>query len=150
MRDYPFLLAYRGATHDTTGLTPAHLVFGLPCDLLFEAPPDKERPTTDYAEDIHNYAHQHLKLASDQMKTRYDKLANSAGYQEADRVWLYRPTHTKGKSPWEGPYKILTWTNDVVYRIQKNPRSKMTIVHLDRPTPYHGVTRDEHTRRKQW
>jgi hypothetical protein len=118
-----FLLAYRPSTHDTTGLTPAHLVFGwelrLPCDLLFGAPPDKERLTTDHAADlvdhlhnIHNYARQHLKLASNQMKTRYDKLANSTGYQEGDRVWLYRPTHMKGKSPklqssWEGPYKII-------------------------------------------
>jgi hypothetical protein len=61
------------------------------------------------------------------MKTRYDKLASSAGYQEGDRVWLYRTTCMKGKSPklqspWEGPYEILTQINDVVYRIQKNPR----------------------------
>jgi hypothetical protein len=80
-------------------LTPASLVFGrelqLPCDLLFGVPPDKEWPTTDYATelvdqlyDIDNYARQNLKLASDRMKTRYDKLANSAGYQEGNRVWL--------------------------------------------------------------
>jgi hypothetical protein len=96
----PFsLLAYRALTHDTTGLAPARLVFGrelrLPCDLLFGEPADKERPTTDQAadlvdhlHDIHNYARQHLKLASDRMKTRYDKQANSAGYQEGDMVWL--------------------------------------------------------------
>lgn len=84
---------------------------------VFGAPPGKERPTTDYAadlvdhlQDIHNYARQHLKLASDRMKTRYDKLANCTGYQEGDRVWLYRPNRTKGKSPklqssWEGPYR---------------------------------------------
>jgi hypothetical protein len=75
-----FLLAYRASTHNTTGLTPASLVFGrelrLPCDLLFGVPPDKERPTTDYVgdlvdhlHDIHNYVCQHLKLASDRMKT---------------------------------------------------------------------------------
>jgi hypothetical protein len=33
---------------------------------------------------IHNYARQHMKLASDRMNTRYNKLANSAGYQEGD------------------------------------------------------------------
>jgi hypothetical protein len=55
--------------------------------LLFEAPPDEERPTTDQEtdlverlHDIHNYSHQLLKSASDGMQTRYDKLANSAGY----------------------------------------------------------------------
>jgi hypothetical protein len=38
-----FLIAYRASTHDTMCLTPASLAFerelGLPCDLLFEAPP---------------------------------------------------------------------------------------------------------------
>jgi hypothetical protein len=48
--------------------------------------------------DIHNYARQHLKLASDRMNP-CNNLANSAGYQEGDRVGLYRPSRTKGKSP---------------------------------------------------
>jgi hypothetical protein len=100
-----FLLAYRASTHDTTGLTPASLVFGrelrLPCDLLFGVPPDKKRPTAyfaaelvDHLHDIHQYARQNLMLTSNHMKTRYDKLVTSAGYQEGDRVWLYRPTRT--------------------------------------------------------
>jgi hypothetical protein len=33
---------------------------------------------------IHNYPYQHLKLASDQMKTCYDRLANCTGYQEGN------------------------------------------------------------------
>jgi hypothetical protein len=104
-----FLLAYRASTHDTTGLTPASLVFGrelrLLCDLLFGVHPDKERTTTNYAadlvdhlHDIHNYDRQHLKLASDRMKTRYDKVANSAGYQEGHRVWFYRKPARRGNS----------------------------------------------------
>jgi anaerobic selenocysteine-containing dehydrogenase len=128
----------------------------LPYDLLFGVPPDKELPTTDYAtdlmdhlHDIHNYARQHLKLASDQMKTRHDKLANSAGYHEGDSVWLYSPTRTKGKSPklqssWDGPYMVVTRINDVVYRMQRNPRPRMMVVHLDRPAYYDGPARDEH------
>jgi thymidylate synthase len=98
----------------------------------------------DHLNGIHNYARQHLKMASDWMKTRYDKLANSAGYQESDRVWLYHPTHTKGKSPklqssWEGPYKVVTRINDVVNRIQNNPRSRMMVVHLDRLATYQSA-----------
>jgi hypothetical protein len=80
---------------------------------------------------------------------RYDKLANSAGYHEGNQVWLYRPTQTKGKSPklqpsWDGPYKIVTRINDVVYRIQRNDRSKMMVVHLDQLAPYQGAARDRH------
>ena len=154
-----FLLAYRASTHETTGVTPANLVFGrelrLPCDLMFEAPPDKEQSVTDYAADLaerlrdtHNFARQHLKVASDRMKARYDQLANSAGFQEGDRVWLYRPIRKRGKSPklqtsWEGPYTIITRINDVVYRVQRHPRTKMMVVHLDRLAPYLGATRGE-------
>jgi hypothetical protein len=38
----------------------------------------------------------------------------------------------KKKSSWESRYKIITRINDVVYRIQKNIKSKMMVVHLDR------------------
>jgi hypothetical protein len=153
-----FLLAYHSSTHDTTGMTPANMVFGrelrLLCDLLFGAPPDKEQSTTVYVADLverlhdtHHYARRHLRVASDRMKVRYDRLSNSAGFQEGDRVWLYRPTRTKGRPPnlqaaWEGPYKVITRINDV-YRIQRHPRSRMMVVHLDRLAPYLGATRDK-------
>jgi hypothetical protein len=99
---------------------------------------------------MRHYGRQHLKLASDWMKTWYDKLANSTSYQEGDRVWLYCPTCIKGKSPklqssWEGPYKIVTWLNDVVYRLQKNPRSKMMVEHLDQLALYQGAAWDKCT-----
>jgi hypothetical protein len=94
-----FLLAYRVSTYRTTGL-----VFGrelrLPCDLLFGTPLEKEQPTidheanlVDHLHDIHNCAYQHLKLASDSMKTRYDRLSNCMDYHECDKPWLYCPTH---------------------------------------------------------
>jgi hypothetical protein len=153
------LLAYRASTHDTMGLTLASLVFGrelrLSCNLLFGAPPDKKWPTIDHAADlvdclhnIRNFVHQHLKLVSDQIKTWYGRMANSAGYQKGDKVWLYAPTCTTGKSPklqslWKGPYRVVTQINDVVYRIQQNPRTKMMMVYLDRLTSYHGNARDK-------
>jgi hypothetical protein len=73
-----FLLAYRASTHETTGVTPANMVFGrelrLPCDLMFGAPPDKEQSVTGYTadlveriHDIHHFASQHLKVASNRM-----------------------------------------------------------------------------------
>jgi hypothetical protein len=82
------------------------------------------------------------------MKTRYDKLANCAGYHKGDNMRLYWPVHMERKSPklqspWEDPYSIVMWINDVVYRIQQNPRSRMVVVHLDRLLPYHGTALDE-------
>jgi hypothetical protein len=145
-----FLLAYRNSTHDTSGMTPANMVFGenfaylaTCCSEL----PQTRKSTTDYVADLeerlhdtHHYARRHLRVASDRMKACYDRLANSAGFQEGDRVWLYRPTRTRGRSPklqsaWEGPYKVINRINDVVYRIQRHPRSRMMVVHLDRLAP---------------
>lgn len=63
-------------------------------------------------------------------------------------VWLYRQTRMKGKWPklqfsWEGLYKVVTWINDVVWRIPWNPRPRFMVVHLDRLASYQGGTRDE-------
>jgi hypothetical protein len=74
-----FLPVYKESTDETTGTTPAINVFGielrLPRDLLFGTPLNKEKPTKDYLmdhvermHDIHHYACQHLKVASDTMK----------------------------------------------------------------------------------
>jgi hypothetical protein len=129
-----FLLAYRASTHDTTGLTPARLVFGLelrlPCDLLFGAPPDKERPTTDHTAelvdhllDIHDYVRRHLKLDSDRMKTRHDKLAHCAGYHEGTGCGsIAQPAGKRNHSNFDHHGMAHTNNhpkNDVVYRIQK-------------------------------
>ena len=135
------------------------MIFGrelrLPCVLMFGASPDKEQSVTDYAADLverlrvtHHFARQHLEVASDRMKARYDQLANTAGFQEGEIVWLYRTIRKRGKSPklqtcMEGPYTITTTINDVVYRIQRHSRAKILVVHLDRLAPYLGATRDE-------
>ena len=147
-----FLMAYRSAVHDTTGLTPAMVLFGrelrLPCDLAFGTPNNEEVTVTDYVDelkvkllDVHELARERLRVASTRMKTRYDLKANSAGFQHGDKVWLWNPQRKKGKSPklmqsWEGPYIVLKRINDVVYRIQRSPKCKMKVVHLDRLKMY--------------
>lgn len=145
-----FLLAYTASTHDTTGLTPASVRKRTALRPAVLGTPQQGRPTIDHAanlvdhlHDIHNYAHQHLKLASDQMNTRHNRLANCAGYHKGNKAWLYFPTRTKGyllQSSWEGPYKVVTWIN-VVYSIQRNPGSRLVVVHLDWLAPYQGIAR---------
>jgi hypothetical protein len=41
---------------------------------------------------------------------------------------------------WEGPYKAMTWINDVVYWIQWHPRARMMVVHFDTLSPYLGAS----------
>jgi hypothetical protein len=39
-----------------------------------------------------------LKGDERQVKARYDRMAKSTGFDEADQVWLYRPTRNRGMS----------------------------------------------------
>ncbi|KAJ8973195.1 hypothetical protein NQ317_006500 [Molorchus minor] len=97
---------------------------------------------------------QKLQFESDRLKTRYDAITNNSGYQAGDKVGLYNPARKKGRSPklqktWEGPNTVIKRINDLVYRIQQGPRTKMKVVHLDRLAPYRRpheelVDRDDH------
>jgi hypothetical protein len=49
----------------------------------------------------------------------------------------------KLQSSWEGLYKVVTQINDVVYRIQRNLRLRMMVIHLDRLALYQGAAWDE-------
>ncbi|GJQ78208.1 hypothetical protein Trydic_g2537 [Trypoxylus dichotomus] len=71
------------------------------------------------------------------MKTQCDKKANSSGFEIGDKVWFYQPPRKKGRSlklerSYTGPYTVINRINDLVYRIQLSPRSKVKIVSSDR------------------
>jgi hypothetical protein len=51
----------------------------------------------DHQHGIHNYGRQHLKLASDRMKTLYDRLAYCAGYYEGDKTVALSPNPHEGE-----------------------------------------------------
>ena len=142
------LLAYRSSVHETTGVSPARMVFGrdltLPVDLALGRPVREEKYcNTDYAYElkqrllaIHEYARKHLKIASDSMKRQYDVKAKRIKYTAGDAVWYFKPKRRKGFNPkiqihWKGPYIITEQLNDVLYRIQAGPKNKSEIVHHD-------------------
>jgi hypothetical protein len=93
--------------------------------------------------------HCSLKLASDRMKTRYHKLANSAGYQEGESGSIDQPARKGNRQSFSYRGKAIqgrvTWINDGVFRIQRNPRSRIMVVHLDRLALYQGAAQDERT-----
>ena len=142
-----FLLAYRTSEHEGTKTTPAYVNFGrelrLPVDLLTGRPPDDPHTMQDYVselrermQDIYALVRENGLQSSKNMKTRYDRRANISGFEEGTLVWLHQQTRRKGKSPklqtrWEGPYKVVTRINDVTYRIQRQPRGALKVVHID-------------------
>jgi len=149
-----FLLAYRSAVHESTGQTPASIVFGrqlrLPCDLQFGLKPGTDVTGEDYVSQLrerlhetHERVRQRIGLASTKMKTFYDRQAAEGGYSTGDLVWLFNPKRRKGLSPklqhaWEGPFEVVKRINDVIYRVKK-PGGKRRVVHYNRMAPFPGT-----------
>lgn len=150
------MMAYCSSVHETTGCSPSELMFGweirLPVDLMFGAPESEKdlKDTSAYAHSlqdkirkVHSYAREHLAIESDQQKRKYNRQLNQKTYDQGASVWFYNPKKKKGVSPcfqlpWEGPYVVLKRISDVVYKIQRSPRSKARIIHHDRLSPYQG------------
>ncbi|PFX16681.1 Ubiquitin-protein ligase E3B [Stylophora pistillata] len=150
------MMAYCSSVHETTGCSPSELMFGweirLPVDLMFGAPESEKdlKDTSAYAHSlqdkipkVHSYAREHLAIESNQQKRKYNRQLNQKTYDQGASVWFYNPKKKKGVSPcfqlpWEGPYVVLKRISDVVYKIQRSPRSKARIIHHDRLSPYQG------------
>jgi hypothetical protein len=141
------------------GLTQASLVFGgelcLPCNLLFGAPPQQGA--------IHHQTH----CGYDRLASRHPQLClptpETGHWTNENPLWPPGHLHilpggwpsvamlpsshqrkvTQASASLEGPYRIVTWINDVVYRIQQHPRIQMMVAHLDRPAPYKGTAPDK-------
>ncbi|UYV62133.1 K02A2.6-like, partial [Cordylochernes scorpioides] len=149
-----FLMAYRAAINETTGQTPAKVMFGrelrLPCDLEFGTPGGPPVEVTSYVGELrgvlsetHKLVREKIQLASHRMKTHYDIKANHEGFKENDLVWMFNPKRKRGLSPkltpmWEGPYKVVKRINDLVYRIQRSSKAKPRVVHLSRLALFQG------------
>jgi hypothetical protein len=146
----PYLQGIHPRQHGCNTIQPSvRKKVRLPCDLVFAKPPDKKRPTIDHAEmfanhlhDILNYARQSLKLACGRIKTRCDRLSNSAGYRRATKCNNIAQPAWRGSCPCSNLHKR-AWINFVVYGIQRNSNTKLTVVHLDRLAPYQGIARDK-------
>ena len=88
-----------------------------------------------------------MKLGSEKNKWYYDHKAQERGFELGDPVWLHNPKRKKGRTPklqrpWEGPYLVTSRLDDLIYRIQKGPRSRPMVVHVDRLKKYRGNSFD--------
>lgn len=150
-----FLMAYRSSKHQTTEFSPAMLTFGrelrLPLDLIRGNPlvsnvNDDINPATYVVQlqnqliDVHQRVRENWSLKSDKMKSRFDLKVHMIYFKPGQKVWLFAPKRVKGKCPkiqrdWEKTFVIRAKLNDVVYRIQKVPRGKFKVVHVNRLWP---------------
>ena len=149
-------MAYNSSVQTSTGFSPSQMMYGremtLPLDLVLGKPVSTEiendtcyaNELTDKMEEIHNLARKNLELSSGVQKRAYDHKIKQNTYCVGDAVWFYEPKSKRGNKnkklarPWTGPFIIIRKLNDVIYKIQKNAKSKAKIVHHDRLKAYLG------------
>ncbi|KAL7889979.1 hypothetical protein AOLI_G00022370 [Acnodon oligacanthus] len=120
------VMAYRTTEHSSTGLTPNMMLFGReltePTDLVAGLPPDHDSAKTppeyiaqlrDRLELAQRIARETLGESVKRAKKQYDKNAHKSSYN-------------------------IGQSDDLVYRIQKNPKTKVKVVHHDKLKPYHS------------
>ena len=154
------LMAYRATKHESTQCTPNLLMLGreveLPVDLIFGRPIPNSDTTEvfdreiyyvdmlrDKFEQTHDYARKCLKTSATRQKRNYDHKVKVDTFTKGEQVWLHTPKRRIGLSPklqtfWEGPYVVLETIGATVYKIQRTPNSRTTVVHRDRLYRYHG------------
>ena len=149
------MMAYRSSVHESTGVSPAMMMFGreltLPVDMTLGRPIRDDRLcATEHAYqleqrllEIHDFARKHLNISSESMKRRYDVKLHKIPYKVGDAVWYYYPKRRLGfnpklQRPWKGPYIVVERLNDVLFKIQSGPKAKPQVVHHDKLKPYLG------------
>ena len=147
----PFtLFAYRASLQESTQESPFYLLYGrdpqLPTTEMLSLP--KERcliDVGDYIEEITTHmstawerAQGQVKKAQKKQKQQHDKHAHPATFSNGDRVFVYMPAKTTGKTrkfarPFHGPYRVLeVFEQGVSVRPIDDPRANPIRVSLDR------------------
>ena len=147
-------MAYRGAVHESAGVSPNLLMLGrelqVPLNVITERPPDASSLQTDYAQAVqkrsasaHDLARRHLNEAAVQQNRNYDKRLAGRSFVIDDSVWLHNVRRTTGRNakldcPLEGRYLVISELSDVVYCIQNSRKANSKVVHSDRLKPFPG------------
>ncbi|XP_068674756.1 uncharacterized protein [Montipora foliosa] len=160
-----WMMAYRGAFHESRGVSPNLLMLGreleVPLDAITEASPDAPPLKTDYAQAVekrlanaHDLAGRHFSKAAMRQKRSYDKRLAARPFVIGDSVWLLNVQRKKWRNskldcPWEGSYLVISVLSDLVYQIQKSRKAKPKVVHSDRLKPYLGPPMERLIPRRQ-
>ena len=155
------LAAYRASPHESTGYTPNRLFLGrevrMPLDLLLDLP-NEERDlslsidefvcrTQEQTAKAYALTREHLRVAAERCKAFYDVKANSVDFSVGQWVWYWYPRRYPSKSPkWQrsytGPYLITRKIEPVNVVLQRTPKSKPFVVHVNKIKECKGVTPD--------
>lgn len=147
--------AYRASVHESTGFTPNYLIFGrenvMPVDIMYGlVSTDNCKEQHEYAQELKEtfqYAYelvrQNMETATKKRIRGYNMGVNVKNFAVGDKVWVFIPRKRRFHYPkWEkyyqGPFEITAKTGPLNYRVQKLPRGRAFVVHVDKLIPYLG------------
>ena len=145
------MAAYRASPHSRTGLSPNRLFLGrenrMPLDLVMglsatdtqgvEGLDEYVAEMRERAEDAYGRAREHLQADAERRKTDYGIRVRQQKFNVGDWVWYYYLRRYKGKSPklqknYIWPYVIIRVIEPSNYVLQKSPKAKPFVVHVDK------------------
>ena len=149
----PVAMAYNSTIHISTGYSPHELFFSYqpfcPLDVMTQTPPLQPADNADqYAfqaqtrlQNAFAFVREQTGRHAENMKRQYDMSVKPKVYETGDLVLLYTPKKRKGQyskwcTYWHGPFTVVKALNSVNYVVQKTPRSRTFIVHVNRLKPY--------------
>ena len=145
------MAAYRATVHESTGFSPNMMLFGhenrMPVDIVMGCPGDRKLEgefVDDYINDLqerlrsgYQVAREHLGIAAERRKIRYDAGMKTTDYSVGDWVWYFYPRRRVGRSPkwqkfYDGPFLITKVIDSHTLVIQRNKKSRTLVVHKDK------------------
>nr|CAX83699.1 Gag-Pol polyprotein [Schistosoma japonicum] len=147
------MLAYRTSVHESTGFSPAILLFGhelrLPVETQSPLLPYEEREHVPYIHTLRNRLADAYRLvnmssrrASAHQKDMNDRHVQGPVYTNGDRVWIRRPmtsirSCSKLHQPWQSPFKIVLIRSPTTFvlRSLQRPQDDVITVHYNQMKP---------------
>ena len=92
-------------------------------------------------------AREHLRVAAERQKVYYDVRVRNVDFSVGQWVWYWYPRRYPSKSPkWQrsytGPYLIIRKIEPVNVVLQRSPKAKPFVVHVNKIKLCEGVTPD--------
>ena len=156
----PFVMAaYRASKHEVTGYSPNKLFLGrdtrMPIDLFMGLPLEEsslyDTPHEYLSNLLHNMslsydiARQKLRVCAERRKKYYDIRVKPQQFQVGDWVYYHYPRRFRSRSlKWQkastGPYLVVKLIQPSNCWLQKSPKSKAFVAHIDKLKKCHGET----------
>ena len=153
--------AYRASQHSATGYSPNFLIFGrenyMPVDLVMGDLRAVENSTISANEFVatqqsriagaYELVRDRLRVVAERRKEVYDQSIRPKRFEPGDTVWYFCPRrYVKRSQKWQffytGPYTIVERLSSVNYRIQKSPRERAFVVHVDKLKKHYAKPAD--------